>query len=104
MKKFKSSFHIRGLIVCTIFIMFSCNMNPDFVDKQVAAPAVEADGSAMAYPGPVLSYPISLNRVDIFTNISNTLTGTVTVQITNGLGTVVGSTTVWGSSLVKGEG
>jgi hypothetical protein len=101
MKKLKNFLGLTGLMFCTAFLMESCDMNPGFVEKQASA---EADVTTNALIGPGLSYPISMNKVDLFTHASTTLTGTVTVQITSGDGSVViGSTTVPGSSILKGN-
>lgn len=94
---------MQGLVVSVVFLAFACNINPELAEEDSrSTSSTRTDKSLSASLGPVSSFPISLNRVDLFTMTSSMLTGAVTVQITNGDGTVViGSTTVAASSLAK---
>jgi hypothetical protein len=90
------------LLAGVVFLTFSCNMNPEAVEP-VSTTTAGKSANALFAPGiPGLSFPISMNRVDLYTFVSNTATGTVTVRITSADGSVVlGSSTVACSSLLK---
>jgi hypothetical protein len=79
MKKLKNFLPVSGLTICVVFFLYSCGMNPEFTEKQTPPSSALADQSANSIIGPGLSFPITLNRVDIFTEVSNTLSGTVTM-------------------------
>lgn len=91
------------MLFCTLLLLLSCDLNSGL--DEIRAPRLEKSPDVAAFkPGPVLSFPISLNRVDLFTVASTSLSGVVTVQIRNADGTVIlGSTTVSGSSIIKGN-
>jgi hypothetical protein len=80
-------------------------MDPGDEELTKAGTQGGAETSAFGGPGgPVFSYPVSFHRVDLYTHASTTVTGTVTVQIRNADGSaVIGTTTVSGSSLLKGN-
>ena len=101
MKKIKNLMSTPVLIGCACFVLISCSMNRELVEKQ-ASSCSTVDKSANSL-GPLFPFSITMNRVDLFLQRSASLTGTVTVQITSDDGTVViGSTTVAGSSIISG--
>lgn len=101
MKKLKYPF-LKGLIFSAVFLMFSCDADREAGEVQpVKAKRIPEESAALKLPG--LSFPIMLNRVDLFLDASTSVSGTVTVQIRNADGSsIIGSTTVSGSSLIKG--
>lgn len=101
MKKLKYPF-LQCLVFGAAFLMYSCDADHEATVEPVKAEKIS--GADSRIPGPVFSFPISLNRVDLFTVSSAAVSGTVTVEIRNADGSaILGTTTVSGSSLVKGN-
>jgi hypothetical protein len=91
------------LIVSVILMVASCSINPDLNIEEQKIEREQNGSAAIKGPGgSIFSFPVSFNRVDLFTVTGDNLTGTITVQIRNGDGSVViGSTTVPASSIIK---
>jgi hypothetical protein len=100
-------FRLQWLLVSAVFLLFSCEMSPDVEEvRSLKAEKIggEASQALIGPVGPIIGFPISFHRVDLFTVTSNNVSGTVTVEIRNADGSVVlGSTTVPGSSILKGN-
>jgi hypothetical protein len=95
-------FLTRVMILGVLFLALSCSMDPGVEDlKGTESQKLENESSATNFH-PGISLPVSFNRVDLFMSVSTFVSGTVTVQIRNADGSVVvGSTTVFASSLLK---
>jgi hypothetical protein len=88
-------------ILVTGLVMFSCNVSSNLEDIQ---PSSQKASQESIIGGPVFSFPISFNRVDIITTTSDAISGTITMEIRNADGSaVLGSTTVLANNLVKGH-
>lgn len=91
------------LVSATALIVSSCNVNPALDDLKTPRPETIKDQIRIP-KGPIFFTSSStLDKVDLITDIGANLTGTVTVEIRNGDGSVViGSTTVPAGALALG--
>lgn len=95
----------KWVLVCiTALIVSSCNVNPALDDLKTPQPETIKDRIRIP-KGPIFLTSVStLDKVDLMTDIGTNLTGTVTVEIRNGDGSVViGSTTVPAGTLAPGQ-
>jgi hypothetical protein len=100
--KTKKNLTLHGLLLAFVFVVTSCNINSEF-DEVKPVPADKKAGVSGVI-GPILSFPVSVGRIDLFTVTGDYVSGTVTVQIRNADGTVVlGTSVVSGANLLKGN-
>gem|GEM_PF-4172688 len=94
----------QAFLLAVSIMMTSCSLNSTFDEVKPAQVENSASSKIIVGPPIKISYPITVGRIDLFIDASNYVSGTVTVQIRSADGsTVLGSTTVSGASLLKGN-
>lgn len=89
----------NSLIIAIVFLTFSCNHTPELVEPLPTASTNDRLGDTFGRP--VLSLPVTLDRVKIFTHSGLMVSGVVTVEIASGDGSVIlGSSVLPGSSMI----
>lgn len=99
--KTKTSLFALNVIFCVFLMLTSCT-DPGFDEAKLAPTSKLPEASITG--GPLFSSPITIGRIDIFTVTSNTVSGTVTMQIRNADGSaILGTSVVSGANLIKGN-
>jgi hypothetical protein len=90
------------LTAVVTFILSSCELTPEMTEVQPTRSTQQVTGAVGIAGLPSLSFPISMDRVKLYFTRSSSLTGTLTIRITNANGSIVlGSTTVLGNSIIN---
>lgn len=101
MKNVKNPQVTSTLIVGVIFMFYSCQITPELTDVTQTVQSKQTSNAIVGVGFPGNSFPISMDRVTLYFIKSASTSGTVTIRITNGTGSVVlASKTVLANSIV----